>query len=197
MEQLLACANHPEAVEGLRYCSRCGRVFCPDCLVTIQGNAYCAPCKAEQMLDLASGVNPMALDLAHVGRRLVAIILDGFVISVPMVIIFVIIVAAGAREEAIFGAMMPLLFLPSVIYIVYEGLMLGARGQTLGKMAVHIRVVRVDGAPITPGQAWGRAVMRAILASCLSLFNYLPAFLTKEKTCLHDLVASTRVVNAF
>jgi hypothetical protein len=37
--------------------------------------------------------------------------------------------------------------------------------------------------------------MRQVLASCLSIFDYIPAFFTKERTCLHDLVANTRVVN--
>jgi uncharacterized RDD family membrane protein YckC len=80
--------------------------------------------------------------------------------------------------------------------IIYEGLMLAHRGQTLGKMAVKIRVVRPDGAPITKGQAWGRAILRGVLVHVLSLLNYIPALVTKEKTCIHDLVANTRVVNA-
>jgi len=29
----------------------------------------------------------------------------------------------------------------------------------------------------------------------LALLNYIPALATKEKTCIHDLVAGTRVVN--
>jgi len=200
MEQVLSCANHPDVVEGLRYCSRCGGVFCPDCLVTIHGNAYCARCKSEQMLDLASGVNPMAPELAHIGRRLIALIIDGFLISIPFMLLFFVFIAltTSAKNDGaeFIGMFMPLMLLPAVLYVVYEGLMLSARGQTLGKMAMHIRVVRVDGSPLSKGQAWGRAIMRAILASCLSLFNYLPALLTKEKTCLHDLVANTRVVNA-
>ena len=39
-------------------------------------------------------------------------------------------------------------------------------GQTVGKMALRLRVVRPDGSPITTGQAWGRAVMRLVLG-CL------------------------------
>src|ERR1043166_3448578 len=153
MEMVLSCRNHPDVVEGLRYCSRCGQAFCPDCLVAIRGNTYCATCKAEQVRDLTSGVDRSTLELAGIGRR--------------------------------FGA----------LYIAYEALMLGARGQTLGKMAMKIKVVRPDGTAISKGQAWGRSFMRQILASCLSIFNYLPAFFTKERTCLHDLVANTRVVN--
>ena len=78
---------------------------------------------------------------------------------------------------------------------VYHGAMLAARGQTLGKMALGIRVVNADGAPLSTGQAWGRAVLQQVFASCLSFLDYLPAFLTPERTCIHDMAAKTRVIN--
>ena len=68
-------------------------------------------------------------------------------------------------------------------------------GQTLGKMALKVRVVRPDGSPISPGQAWGRVAMRTILG-CLWIVDYIPAFFTPERTTLHDMVAGTRVVDA-
>lgn len=198
MEMALACRNHPDAVEGLRYCSRCGQTFCPDCLVTIRGNTFCASCKAEQMRDLASGVNQNALELASIGRRFGALFIDGLLLSVPMIIIiFALIFASVSGKNNNFNPIwiQPAALLVIALYVVYEALMLAARGQTLGKMAMKVKVVRIDGTPISTGQAWGRALMRQILASCLSIFNYLPAFFTKDRTCLHDLVANTRVVN--
>jgi uncharacterized RDD family membrane protein YckC len=196
MEMVLACRNHPDAVEGLRYCSRCGQAFCPDCLVNIRGNTYCAACKNEQMLDFSSGVNQNALELAGIGRRFGALFLDGLLLSIPIVAIFIVMAVAISQNSNVNPIwFQPAMLLVIVLYVVYEALMLGARGQTLGKMAMKIKVVRPDGTPLSKGQAWGRAFMRQILASCLSIFNYLPAFFTKDKTCLHDLVANTRVVN--
>jgi uncharacterized RDD family membrane protein YckC len=84
--------------------------------------------------------------------------------------------------------------IPTVINIAYQALMLAARGQTLGKMALKVKVVGADGSDLSTGQAWGREVMRAILGF-LYIVDYLPAFFMKEKTTLHDLVAKTRVVN--
>src|SRR5256885_712196 len=75
MEMVLACRNHPDVVDGLRYCSRCGQAFCPDCLVNIRGNSYCATCKGEQLLDLSSGVDHNVLELAGIGRRFGALTL--------------------------------------------------------------------------------------------------------------------------
>jgi uncharacterized RDD family membrane protein YckC len=197
MEMLLACRNHPDVVEGLRYCSRCGQSYCPDCLVTIRGNTYCATCKAEQLLDLTSGVDQSALELAGIGRRFGAMLIDQLILMVPVFAIVIGTVAVSMSGNKTFDPLwlQPALFIVVALYVVYEALMLAARGQTLGKMAMKIKVVRPDGTALTTGQAWGRAFMRQILASCLSIFNYLPAFFTKDRTCLHDLVANTRVVN--
>jgi uncharacterized RDD family membrane protein YckC len=197
MEMVLSCRNHPDAIEGLRYCARCGQTFCPDCLVTIRGSSFCASCKAEQMRDLVSGVDQNALELASIGRRFGALFIDGLLLSVPMLIIVFSLVFASVAGKSDFNPVwiQPAALLAVGLYVVYEALMLASRGQTLGKMAMKVKVVRTDGTPISTGQAWGRAFMRQILASCLSIFNYLPAFFTKERTCLHDLVANTRVVN--
>jgi uncharacterized RDD family membrane protein YckC len=196
MEMTLACRNHPDVVEGLRYCSRCGQAYCPDCLVNIRGNSYCAMCKNEQMLDLGSGVDQNVLELAGIGRRFGALLIDGVVLSIPIGIFFALAAVAIASTNNANPIWFQLgIFAVMPLYIAYEALMLGSRGQTLGKMALKIKVVRADGTAITNGQAWGRSFMRQILASCLSIFNYLPAFFTKDRTCLHDLVANTRVVN--
>ena len=195
MEMVLSCRNHPDVVEGLRYCSRCGQVFCPDCLVAIRGNTYCATCKAEQLLDLTSGVDQFTLDLAGIGRRFAAYLIDLMVLWVPLIVIGIAITVAVAGKDFNPIWIQPAALLAIVLWVVYEALMLASRGQTLGKMAMKIKVVRADGMPLSAGQAWGRAFMRQILASCLSIFNYVPAFFTKERTCLHDLVANTRVVN--
>jgi len=196
MEMVLACRNHPDVIEGLRYCSRCGQTYCPDCLVTIRGNTFCAACKTEALLDLTSGVDQSTLDLAGVGRRFVALLVDVLILGIPAGIVGIIVAVALASSKSpspeVFMILWPISFF---IYPVYEALMLASRGQTVGKIAAKIKVVRTDGTDLSTGQAWGRAFMRQILAGCLALFNYLPAFLTKDRTCLHDLVANTRVVN--
>ncbi len=192
------CANHPAVAEGVLRCSRCGIPYCPNCLVTIQGRRYCARCKGEQLTDIRSGVDPTKVQLAGIGRRFAAIWVDGFIIGIPLLVVMFIWVMPKMFAT---GGEPPLWFTwigygTTPIYIIYEGLMLSARGQTLGKMALGIKVVQPGGAPISGGQAWGRSVARALFVSFLSLINYLPAFFTKEKTCIHDMAAKTRVVIA-
>jgi uncharacterized RDD family membrane protein YckC len=64
-------------------------------------------------------------------------------------------------------------------------------------MATHIRVVSADGSPIGAGQAWGRAVTRAVLGYIpgVGLVDALMVFSQGRRT-LHDHIASTRVVQA-
>jgi len=66
--------------------------------------------------------------------------------------------------------------------------MLQRRGQTLGKMALGVRVVTPQGGPISRRQAWTRAVAKILLGTCLGI-DYLAALVTTSAPCLHDLIA--------
>jgi uncharacterized RDD family membrane protein YckC len=194
----MPCRNHPRIDDGLVRCASCAETFCPDCIVGIGGAALCGPCKTEWLLDRLSGLPDTRLDLASVWRRFLALMLDGLIVGFPYLIFFLTILFPALERSAapVFSTwftFVPLLMIPLVI--VYHGAMLAARGQTLGKMALGIRVVNADGAPLSTGQAWGRAVLQQVFASCLSILDYLPAFLTPERTCIHDMAAKTRVIN--
>jgi uncharacterized RDD family membrane protein YckC len=193
----MLCRNHVDVGDGVRRCARCGTPFCPDCLVEIAGRPYCAVCKSEQLLDVRSGVSSSALQLASTLRRFGAIFLDGLLIAIPMYAIMAIFIFLPATQGKEPNPLLNLIGLPvALASLVYEALMLQYKnGQTLGKMALKVRVVRPDGTPISPGQAWGRVLMRTILG-CLWIVDYIPAFFTNERTTLHDMVAGTRVVEA-
>jgi uncharacterized RDD family membrane protein YckC len=197
----MACAHHPEVETGLERCERCAATFCPDCFLVLRDRAYCAACKIEVVRDLRSGIVPGALALASTGRRLLGVWLDGFVTTlaayallIPLMIPIAALSGPGREPGGLELAMMLLIY-PILLGIpfVYEALMLKRSGQTLGKMAVGVKVVTPEGQPIGSGQAWARAAIKVILGSCLGI-DYLPAFFTRERTCFHDMIARTRVV---
>jgi uncharacterized RDD family membrane protein YckC len=189
----MICRNHVEVSEGLRRCSRCGAPFCRDCLVSIAGAPYCATCKNEQLLDVRSGVSTAAnVDLASIGRRFVASFLDGLIIGVPSLILIFMFVGVARQTGSRFTS--PFFLFPTIAGVLYQAAMLAQRGQTLGKMAMKIKVVQPDGDDITSGQAWGREVSRALLG-LLYIVDFIPAFFTKEKRTIHDMLAGTIVVN--
>ena len=65
-------------------------------------------------------------------------------------------------------------------------------GQTIGKSLVGVRVVGVDGAPLTAGPALLRYL--AYFISLIPLgFGYLVAGLRRDKRAVHDLIAGSRV----
>lgn len=203
----MGCPNHPAVEEGLHRCTRCGRSFCRDCAVRLRGASYCAPCKQEWVRDFQSGVEVAGLDLAGVGYRFVAFLIDSLVMQaascivvLPLAVVMGMLAGAASRaNENLLGVVVQLLTLPFsiAIPILYQGLMLKARGQTLGKMALAIKVVTPEGRPLDPRAAWRRAVSQTVLASCcLGAVDLLVGVFTWERTCIHDLVAKTRVVRA-
>jgi len=197
----MPCKNHPLVEDRLTRCSRCAEAFCPDCIVEIGGLPYCFDCKTESMRDLRSGVPVQELDMATVGRRFAALLVDGLIVMLPLFVVAILIFVsfdlldAENSPLALIGNLFVSLF-AAFAYVLYEGLMLASGGQTVGKKAMSIKVVTADGNELNSGQAWSRAVFRQLLGivPCLGLINYLVAF-GQERTCIHDMMAKTRVVN--
>ncbi len=197
---MATCSNHPDVAQGVAFCVRCRRPFCPNCFVRLRGLAYCGSCKTEQVRDIQSGTVQGELELATTSRRFSALWIDSVLFGVVgfagMLVVLPLIARPGTSGDASGAVFLVALLGFVVLVVVYEALMLSARGQTLGKMALGIKVVTPDGGPISPGQAWARAVLRQVFFSYAALINYLPAFFTKQRTCIHDLIVKTRVVRA-
>jgi len=186
----MICRNHVDVSEGVRRCARCGATFCRDCLVDIGGHPYCATCKTEQLLDVRSGVQRGALDLATIGRRFLAYFVDSILLYVVNLVLGFGLGMAMARSTGPTpGLVLVSTLLSILVSVSYDALFVAARGQTLGKMALRIKVVSEDGSNVSTGQAWGRAFAKLIpFAVLVALFN-------KERKGLHDMLARTRVVN--
>jgi uncharacterized RDD family membrane protein YckC len=206
----MPCPNHPAAEAGLERCQRCRGRFCPDCFVVLRDAPYCSACKEELVRDLRSGVEADVLPLGSIGRRFGALWLDGFLtgmasyaVLIPLMILVVAVSGSGDVSSGsepggpsdMVAAFLGLLVYPVLLGIpfVYESWMLQAKSQTLGKMALGLRVVTPSGGAISTGQAWGRTAAKLVLAGCVGI-TYIPAFMTRERTTLHDMIAGTRVV---
>ncbi len=194
----MACVNHPAVNVRLVRCRRCGQSFCRNCVVALRAQYYCARCKQDQVRDIQSGTEAGVLELATIGRRFGAQWVDGLlflVVFIPVYVVLLLGAQAGSAPPNLGVGLTALLAIGgAALVFVYEGLMLSSRGQTLGKMAVGIKVVTPEGQDISAGQAWGRALVRQVFFSYFAFINYLPALVTKQKTAVHDLAAKTRVV---
>lgn len=118
--------------------------------------------------------------------RVVAALVDGLVVG----IIYLLFALVALRE-------LDLVAIELVFYVVtysYSIFMHKAYGQTLGKMALRIRVIRHDGRELD----WGTVILRELpgkILSGLTLYvGYMLAGFTREKKGLHDMIAGTRVI---
>ncbi len=105
-------------------------------------------------------------------------------------------VTNGNVSAVSLGSIVALSVVGLVVWFLYFTLLEGRYGQTVGKMALSIKVVRdADGAPIDYGEAAVRTVLRIIDG----LFDYLIGAIfiwtSDEKQRLGDRVAHTVVVS--
>jgi uncharacterized RDD family membrane protein YckC len=80
-----------------------------------------------------------------------------------------------------------------IIGFVYTVGLWTAQGATLGKMALGIKIVRVDGQPIGFGAAFVRYIGYIVSWIILGI-GYLMIAFRRDKRGLHDLMADTVVI---
>ncbi|MEV0604368.1 RDD family protein [Streptomyces sp. NPDC050315] len=143
--------------------------------------------------------------LAGRGRRLLARIIDGILIGVPVGVIMWFVVGGvdypGTADDS--GEQTVVSGVTMLAYLIYEGLMLTTRGQTVGKMAMKIRVAMLENGAIPTARAgWVRAAVYTlpeIIPCCGPIFwlvNVLWCTWDKPyQQCLHDKAARTVVVS--
>ena len=112
-------------------------------------------------LETPEGV-PIQLELASVGDRLVAVMIDLFLMNVIGVLLAIIVLLTGARGRAELAAavMLVLFFLIRCFY--FPILELRWRGQTPGKRATKIRVISRTGGPLTAQAVVARNLLREL-----------------------------------
>jgi uncharacterized RDD family membrane protein YckC len=168
-------------------------------------NPYAAP---SAPLDPPRERAPARQRLAKPAARLKAVLVDRFIALLP--ILLAILVFSGvlsATDQDGGGALGIAMLVVTASWLVgitgYQLYLLTTTGQTLGKRWFGVRVVRVDGQPLTFG---GVVVMRAALPLLLSVipglggvFSLADALFVfrDDARCIHDLMAGTKVVVAW
>jgi len=148
---------------------------------------------------------------ANFGQRLVAVIIDSIILQIPLWIVGSILGAslfsfnftvnestgeltgggAGAAGGALLLYWLLSIALPLAYFAFFEG---GDSGQTIGKKAMSIRVIRQqDGRPLGWGLAIGRYFAH-FLSAIACLIGYFWMLWDPEKQTWHDKLSSTLVV---
>jgi uncharacterized RDD family membrane protein YckC len=119
-----------------------------------------------------------------------------FVVFMLMGMVVIVIEEAGGGGERVnaVGAWVALAVLYAVGWLYYACMEASRAGATLGKLAVGLRVLDIDGERPTFVQTSVRFFAR--LASAITLgFGFLMIAFTKRKQSMHDMGANTIVVN--
>lgn len=98
----------------------------------------------------------------------------------------------GLIPSIFFGLLLFLLTFPLFIGVYFLALH-GWQGQTLGKMFMGLRVVRVDGGEVTPALAFLRFIGYGLSILPFGL-GFFWSIIDREKCAWHDHLAATRVV---
>jgi uncharacterized RDD family membrane protein YckC len=153
---------------------------------------------------------PRPADLADYPTRAMAAIVDAVIVAALQLtlgaIVFVIAVLVGdtaheagklIRGNALFIGI-PVGFLYAPLLMAREG---EHNGQTLGKQALRIRVVRERLAPMDVPvgllrEALGKQILGVVTAGIYLLVDFLWPLADSERQAIHDKIAQTWVVRA-
>ena len=150
----------------------------------------------------SGGLPPVeqAVELASPWARLAAVIIDGLIVGVPATVFFLLAIVSGSSEDDPSLGLILAGAAVSIILFVVQMVLLGTRGQTIGKIALRIRIVDAQSGA-HPG--WARLVLlRAIVNAILAglpgvgwlywVIDSLFIFRGDHRT-IHDLYSGTRV----
>jgi uncharacterized RDD family membrane protein YckC len=180
-------------------CGECGKIFPLDEMIR-HGNAYiCAGCKPVFMQKLSEGaqINAGGMNYAGFGIRFGAKFLDGLILGLPFMCVYLLVLIPQARART----PGPAAFLPLVIQLgfvliqmAYQIFFLGKYGATPGKMLCKLKVVTADGDKISYGRATGRFFAEMLSGMICYIGYFMVAFDKPQRRALHDHICNTRVV---
>jgi uncharacterized RDD family membrane protein YckC len=141
-------------------------------------------------------------ELASWGRRLAALLLDGVILGGA--VISAILLGGVSLEELndslLEGDSLVLIAFFILPEAIYDTVMIGSRNQTLGKMALGIKVVGADDrAPIGYVRAFRRWLSTAALWALFTVpgvVDHLWPLRDRRNQTLHDKLARSVVVRA-
>ena len=137
---------------------------------------------------------PIAFEAASVGQRIGARLLDVFIQYFYVIIVMIVVFGSFNRPSGIDWLFLFLLMLPVIVYTpMFEFIW---NGQTPGKRAVNIRVIRTDGSPahfIDYMQRWLLMLIEVVMTQGVLAIVVIISGGRGQR--LGDIVAGTTVIN--
>ena len=161
----------------------------------VSAEAPRASARARTSPPAAPSAGPATLVPCGVGRRLGGAAIDhGLLLAIDAIVIYFTLKMAGLTAAEWW--MLPPLPLASFLLLLklaYFSAFTMVGGQTIGKMAVGIRVVGEDGSALEPARAVRRTLVGAVSALAAGA-GLVPLIVGTDRRGFHDRVARTRVI---
>jgi predicted Zn finger-like uncharacterized protein len=140
-------------------------------------------------------VGTEALPKAGFWMRVVATLIDAFIVLVLQFLFSALLAAAGVGQAGDLGNLALLIqIFGTILSAAYYVVFIGHCGQTPGKMALRIKVIRRDGSAISYGRAAFREIPAKFLSGIIFGIGYLMVAFDDQKQGLHDRLADTYVI---
>lgn len=160
-------------------------------------NPYAPPLAEVKDVHAAGG-----LELAGRGSRLLAVIID---VIVQMALLFAVGFVLPWKvfdSDPGIGLMLANGVLGGVLFLAVQGWLLVKRGQTVGKVAMGLRIVRTDGSAVSAGRMLGLRYGIGFVIGVIPMVNMVYGLVDsllifrQSRQCLHDQIADTIVIRA-
>lgn len=134
--------------------------------------------------------------------RFLARLIDGIILNIALLVVRIplgisIFNSSTTRDPGAAIAAVVATVIATLVSIVvsagYEIYFVSAKGATLGKMALGLKIIRPEGEPISMGLAAGRYFAQWISA-IIFMIGYIMAGFDDQKRALHDRICETRVI---
>ncbi len=191
-------------------CPHCGysRDLAEERRPAVPVRVTCPACREQFRFDPTGSVpstptpGPAAADLPKAGFwiRVVASLVDTALVSGAQMLLGFALLAAvlaitgDAGDEAQAMGMMITWFFGPALGVAYYVVFTGYCGQTPGKMAVRVKVIRTDGSDIGYGRALLRETLGKFVSALILGIGYLMVAFDGQKQGLHDRIADTYVI---
>ena len=132
-------------------------------------------------------------NLAGIGQRILAYILDALFLFVSYVVIFMLLSWSGLVDRMGSWAFVSVLSLPYILY--YPVLQYWNNGKTLGKQLAKIKVVKIDNSHPKLGDFLIRWIFRLFEVDIFGGIAIISILVSEKNQRLGDMVARTTVVS--
>jgi len=187
-----------KSVDPVRIPDRAVRVNCPKCGEAFSFDQPRHTDNTMQSREEAPDVTPATSPKAGFWIRVVAYLLDFFLLwtveFVLSLLIGMIVNMLGLPTEGNPSIEVVIWMFGATLSIAYAVFFIGYCGQTPGKMALRIKVIRTDGSPVSYGRAVLREVLGKFISGILLGVGYLMVAFDSQKQGLHDKMADTYVI---